>query len=70
MCHTPFEDAQPIFIDHDHACCPAEKSSCGKRVRGLLRLSCNAALGLIERKLDLARTHPDRPPGRLVVVAA
>ena len=28
-------------------CCPDEKSSCGKRVRGLLRLSCNTALGLI-----------------------
>jgi hypothetical protein len=20
MCRTPFEDGQPIFIDHDHAC--------------------------------------------------
>lgn len=39
-------------------------------VRGLLRLSCNTALGLIERKLDLARAYPGRPPGRLVVLAA
>lgn len=70
MCPIPFEDAQPIFIDHDRACCPDEKPSCGKCVRGLLRLSCNTALGLIERKLDLARAYPGRPPGRLVVVAA
>ena len=66
MCHTPFEDEQPIFIDHDHACCPDEKSSCGKCIRGLLCLSCNTALGLIERKYDLARAYLDSPPGQLV----
>lgn len=22
MCHESFEDGQPVFIDHDHACCP------------------------------------------------
>ena len=70
MCHAPFEDAQPIFIDHDHACCPDEKCSCGKCVRGLVCLSCNTALGLIERKYELARAYLDSPPGRLVVVAA
>ena len=70
MCHVPFEEDQPIFIDHDHACCPDEKSSCGKCVRGLLCLSCNTTLGLIERKLELAQAYLDSPPGRLVVVAA
>jgi hypothetical protein len=67
MCRTPFEDGQPIFIDHDHACCPDEKSSCGQCVRGLLCLSCNTALGVIERKYDLARAYLDNPPGHLVV---
>jgi Recombination endonuclease VII len=67
MCHTPFGEEKPIFIDHDHACCPDEKSSCGKCVRGLLCLSCNTALGAIERKYDLARAYLDNPPGHLVV---
>jgi hypothetical protein len=61
LCHEAFEDDQPICIDHDHACCPDEKSSCGKCVRGLLCLSCNTALGIIERKLEQARAYLDRP---------
>ena len=65
MCWSRFEEDQPIFIDHDHACCPDEKSSCGKCVRGLLCLSCNTALGLIERKYELARAYPDSPPAQL-----
>ena len=69
MCKTPFEEGQPIFIDHDHACCPGEKTSCGKCVRGLLCLSCNTSLGHIERKHDLARAYLDSPPGQLVVRA-
>lgn len=48
MCLTPFEEDQRICIDHDHACCPQIKRSCGKCVRGLLCLTCNIALGYIE----------------------
>jgi recombination endonuclease VII len=48
MCHEPIEDDQPIFIDHDHACCKAEKRSCGQYMRGLLCLRRNTALGYIE----------------------
>ena len=70
MCNTRFEEGRPIFIDHNHACCPDEKSSCGKCVRGLLCLSCNTALGLIERKYELARAYLDSPPAQLAVAAA
>lgn len=67
MCREPFADGQVIFIDHDHACCPDEKSSCGKCVRGLLCLGCNTALGHIEHKYEIARAYLDGPPGRLLL---
>lgn len=62
MCRKPFGGQQRICIDHDHNCCPEEKRSCGKCIRGLLCLSCNAALGRIERKYALARAYLDHPP--------
>jgi hypothetical protein len=67
MCRTPFLDGQPIFIDHDHTCCQGEKSSCGNCVRGLLCLSCNTALGHIERKYEMARAYLDSPPGQFAL---
>jgi hypothetical protein len=47
------------------------RGSLGVRcVRGLLCLSCNTALGLIERKYELARVYLHSPPAQLVVVDA
>lgn len=34
-------------IDHDHACCPGDRS-CGKCVRGIICHGCNCALGYIK----------------------
>jgi hypothetical protein len=62
MCFEPFADGDQIFIDHDHNCCPAEKSSCGKCRRGLLCLRCNTGLGYIESLHDLARSYLDKHP--------
>ena len=38
-------------VDHDHACCPGEKS-CGNCIRGLLCMSCNLALERIDNIPD------------------
>lgn len=46
-----------LKVDHDHACCPTERS-CGDCVRGYLCHACNTAEGLLrtsERVMALAR---------------
>ena len=69
MCGESFEPEQPICIDHDHACCPEEKRSCGSCVRGLLCLDCNTTLGKIERKLKMAQAYVAAPLGKMLPAA-
>src|SRR5688500_10593960 len=43
-----------LEIDHDHTCCPGQKS-CGKCIRGLLCSGCNAALGYVHDDIKRLR---------------
>ena len=43
----------PLYVDHDHACCPGDKKkNCGKCVRGALCSGCNSSLGTLREDVD------------------
>lgn len=50
ICH---EIPDVWMVDHDHACCPGEKS-CGQCVRGLLCHHCNIALAWLRDRPEIA----------------
>lgn len=43
---------KPLAVDHDHACCGADKA-CASCVRGLLCMQCNQALGKFNDDVSL-----------------
>jgi hypothetical protein len=45
--HPKTKEIQRLAVDHDHACCPGDRS-CGKCVRGLLCAKCNQCLHQVE----------------------
>ncbi len=48
ICRSP-ADGRPLSVDHDHQCCPRQKS-CGKCLRGLLDPVCNNwRVGAVEK---------------------
>lgn len=54
-----------FHVDHDHACCPGDKS-CGQCIRGLLCRGCNTALGNFAddpARLRRAADYLDQWPG-------
>jgi Recombination endonuclease VII len=44
ICLCKFDGDTVPQVDHDHSCCPDERS-CGKCIRGLLCQRCNVRLG-------------------------
>lgn len=45
-----------LVVDHDHGCCPVDKLSCGRCIRGLICRHCNVAAGLLKDRADIARS--------------
>lgn len=54
LCTEPLdpEASRGVHVDHDHACCPGDRS-CGKCIRGLSCHRCNTGIGAFEDDPDL-----------------
>ena len=44
-----------LVVDHDHDCCPEEKT-CGNCLRALLCGSCNAGLGWLKHDIEIMQS--------------
>lgn len=66
ICAAPEPSNRRLAVDHDHACCPSEKT-CGNCIRGLLCITCNVWLGFYESKkwTDRAKAYLDREIARM-----
>ncbi len=58
LCGEPLRPGRDLHIDHDHSCCPRNKS-CSYCRRGLACARCNTLIGLAEDDPDLLRKIAD-----------
>jgi hypothetical protein len=64
ICLQECKTKKGLAIDHDHSCCPVDRS-CGKCVRGLLCSNCNGAIGMLQEDiviLNRAIAYLTSPP--------
>jgi hypothetical protein len=64
VCQEKCKSTRGLAVDHDHLCCPGNKS-CGKCIRGLLCSNCNRALGMFQDNpeiLNRAIAYLTSPP--------
>lgn len=55
LCRTTEPRGKGVFhVDHDHSCCPGQKT-CGNCNRGLLCAACNTALGQFKDDPEVMR---------------
>ena len=59
VCRLPVQATNPgkkrvRAVDHNKTCCPG-RTSCGKCVRGILHMTCNVNLGVMEKWASLGR---------------
>lgn len=54
ICHVETPNGRSWMVDHDHACCPGQKT-CGKCVRAILCHPCNITVGYLERHPDIQK---------------
>jgi len=47
--------SKPLVIDHDHDCCPGEKT-CGKCLRALLCGNCNSGIGWLKHDIKVLKS--------------
>lgn len=55
ICGTEDPGDRLFSVDHDHSCCPKDRMTCGKCIRGLLCPTCNTMLGMAKDRADVLR---------------